>query len=213
MDKNKYEIIRLGMERTAENLRKNNFYAECAENREEACEIVRGLISEEMMISVGGSVTLFETGIIDMLKNGNYNYLDRYAGNLSFEETKEIFRKSFYCDAYLCSANAITERGELYCVDGNGNRAAAMIYGPDSVIVIAGYNKIVKDINEAETRLKLMAAPANAVRLHKNTPCAVIGRCVNCSSEDRICSDYVVFSRQQKKDRIKVILVGEELGY
>lgn len=114
----------------------------------------------------------------------------------------------------ICSsANAITENGELYNVDGNSNRVAALVYGPDSVIVVAGYNKIVPDIDAAVQRVKKVAAPINAVRLHCETPCAKVGECMNCHSEGRICCNYVVSAQQRHKNRIKVVLVGEELGF
>lgn len=215
MDKNKYEIIRLKMERTAEALRKNNIYCECVENCDEALDVISSLINEGDTVSVGGSMTLFEAGVIDMLRNGDYAFLDRYQNGLSPEEINEVFAKSMTCDAYFTSSNAITEKGELYNVDGTGNRVAAMIWGPKSVIVVAGYNKIVKDLDEAKKRVAEIAAPANAIRLGMGTPCTEIGKCVNCASEKRICATAVTIGHQMPKfkDRIKVILVGEELGY
>lgn len=215
MDKNKYDIVRLRMERCAEALRNNNIYCECAENCEEALDIIAGILKTGDTVSVGGSVTLFEAGIITLLRSGLYNFLDRYSNELTLEEKERIYKDSFTVDHYFMSANAITEKGELYNVDGTGNRVAALIYGPKSVIVVAGYNKIVRDLDEAKKRICETAGPANAVRLSRNTPCTQIGKCVNCQSDDRICSYAVTVSRQMKanKDRIKVILVGEELGY
>ena len=215
MDKNKYEIVRLRMERCADALRKNNIYCECAENCEEALDIITGLINPGDTVAVGGSMSLFESGVITLLRSGSYNFLDRYTPGITKEEKDEIYAKSFSADHYFMSSNAITEKGELYNVDGNGNRVAALIYGPKSVIVVAGYNKIVRDIDEAKKRVCEIAAPANTVRLGINTPCSQIGKCVNCQSDSRICSHTVVTSHQgiAFKDRIKVILVGEELGY
>ena len=114
---------------------------------------------------------------------------------------------------YITSTNAVTENGELYNVDGRANRVAAMLYGPLSVVVIAGYNKIVRDLEEAEMRVKETAAPMNCVRLKRGTPCTVTGKCMDCNSEGRICADKVVMTRQMAKGRVKVILVAEELGY
>ena len=213
MDKNKYEVIRLKMERTAEALRRNNMYCECADSAEEALEIVKELINDGDTVAVGGSMSLFESGVIKMLGEGRYNYLDRHREGITREEAREIYVRSFDADVYLTSTNAVTEQGELYNVDGNGNRVAAMIYGPKSVIVIAGYNKIVKNLDEAKTRVEETAAPANAVRLNTATPCVKTGKCMHCMSDDRICADTVIMSRQRTKNRIKVILVGEELGY
>lgn len=215
MDKNKYEIIRLKMERCAEALRKNNMYCECVENTEEALDVISTLIHPGDTVALGGSMSLFEAGVIDMLRNGTYNFLDRYETGLSKEQINEIYEKSFSADVYFMSSNAITEKGELYNVDGNGNRVAALVYGPKSVIVVAGYNKIVKDVEEARKRVCEIAAPANAVRLNTNSPCTQTGRCVNCMSDLRICATTVITGHQMPKfkDRIKVILVGEELGY
>ena len=156
---------------------------------------------------------MFETGIIEHLRIGRYNFLDRYMDGLSRTQIEEIYRKSFFTDTYLTSTNAITEDGELYNVDGNGNRVAAMIYGPKSVIVVAGINKIVKNVDEAVERVRRVAAPANSIRLNKNTPCTKTGYCANCRTDDRICCTYTVFGQQREKNRIKVILVGESLGY
>ena len=213
MDRNKYEIIRLSMERTAEALRRNNYYAVCADNCDEAMEILENLMDENSTVAVGGSMTLFETGIIDYLRSGRFEFYDRYEEGLTKEQINDVHRKAFFCDCYVTSTNAVTENGELLNIDGRGNRVAAMIYGPESVIVVAGYNKIVKDIDAAYSRVKEIAAPANAIRLNCKTPCAATGKCSDCKSDTRICSDIVIMGRQGQKDRIKVILVGEELGY
>ena len=213
MDKNKYEIIRLKMESTANALRANNFYVECAENREEALEIVEGLLDEGMTIAVGGSVTLSEVGILDLIRDEKYEFFDRYAEGITPAEMAAVYRKAFTCDTFICSSNAVTEKGELVNIDGNGNRVSAMIFGPESVIVIAGYNKIVEDEAAALERIKNIAAPANCVRLGRETPCAESGKCRSCRADGRICSSKVTLGWQTKKDRIKVILVGEELGY
>ena len=151
--------------------------------------------------------------MIDYLRSGKYKFLDRYVEGLSKDDLKKLYRDTFSADVYFTSTNAITEKGELYNVDGNGNRIAAMLYGPDKVIVIAGVNKIVRDIEEAVMRNERISAPANCKRLNRNTPCVKVGHCVNCSSEERICSEYTVIKRQGNKDRIHVIFLNEELGY
>ena len=210
MDKNKYDIIRLKMERTAEALRDNNMYCECVDSTEEALEIIESLMNEGDTVTVGGSMTLFEAGVMELLRNGNYNFLDRYAEGA---DVQGIYEAAFTSDVYLMSSNAITENGELYNVDGNGNRVAALTWGPKSVIIVAGYNKIVKDLDEAAARVKDIAAPANATRLGCETPCTKVGHCMNCASQRRICATTVICARQRVPNRIKVILVGEELGY
>lgn len=201
------------IQRTMENLEKNNMKVFFVKNKEELISKVKEIIKEGETISVGGSITLFETGIIDLLKSGKYNYLDRYKENLTPKDIKEIYRKSFFADSYFVSSNAITENGELYNVDGTGNRVAAMIYGPDKVIVIAGTNKIVKDVDEAIERNEKISAPMNTKRLNKNTPCAKVGYCMHCKSKERICNEYTLIRYQREENRIYVILMDEELGY
>lgn len=212
MDKNKRLVDELKINRTIEALRKNNMEGFLVNTREELIDKIDELVKEGSKISCGGSMTLFEYGIIDHLRSERYDFLDRYKVGLSKEEIKNIFRESFFCDAYFTSSNAITEDGELYNVDGNGNRVAAMLYGPDKVIVIAGVNKIVKDINEAISRVKNCVAPANAMRLNKKTPCVKLGKCIDCKSEDRICREYTVIKRPVP-NRIYVIFINEDLGY
>lgn len=213
MDENKKFVLDKKIERTIENLGKNNMDACYVQNSDEMLQKVKELLSEGDTVSVGGSMTLFETGLIDLLRSGDYNFLDRYADGLTPSSIKNIYRESFSANAYIASSNAVTENGEIYNVDGTGNRVAAMIYGPDSVILLVGINKIVKDIDAAVERNRRYAAPANAKRLNRNTPCASLGYCTDCSSPDRICSNYVVLRKQQLQGRIKVIIVGEELGY
>ena len=179
---------------------------------EELINKIEELVDADSKVSFGGSMTLFETKVMEHLRSGRYELLDRYKEGLTQKEIKEIFGKSFFCDAYFTSTNAITEEGELYNVDGNGNRVAAMIYGPDKVIVIAGVNKIVKDINEAIYRVENFVAPANAKRLDKKTPCTVTGKCINCSSPERICREYTVI-RKPVPNRIFILLLNENYGY
>ena len=213
MDNSIKSVLEKQVQRTMDNLVKNNMMAFYVENKAQVVEKVAELIKEGELVAVGGSMTLFETGIIEQVRIGRYNFLDRYMDGLSRTQIEEIYRKSFFTDTYLTSTNAITEDGELYNVDGNGNRVAAMIYGPKSVIVVAGINKIVKNVDEAVERVRRVAAPANSIRLNKNTPCTKTGYCANCRTDDRICCTYTVFGQQREKNRIKVILVGESLGY
>lgn len=216
------EIIRLRMEKTKNALENNNMTAYTVKTKEEAADIVRSLLKKGDVIASGGSVTLNQCGITDIIKSPDYIYLDR--NSVAPDKTAEIFRKSFSADVYLCSSNAITENGELYNVDGNSNRVAAIAYGPKSVIIIAGYNKIVRNIEEASNRVKKTAAPANTVRLQCDTYCSKSGECAaftkesqditsGCSSDERICCNFLISSKQRHKGRIKVILVAENLGF
>lgn len=213
MDKNTEWVMEQKVKRTIENLEKNNMDAYFAQDEKALVEKISEFVTDGDTVSVGGSMTLFETGVIEFLRKGKFNFLDRYKEGLTAADTKDIFRKSFLADAYFVSSNAVTEKGELYNVDGNGNRVAAMLYGPDKVIVIVGVNKIVKDVDEAIKRTKGCAAPANTKRLNRNTPCTKVGYCVECSSDERICNDYVLMRRQAQKGRVKVIIVGKKLGY
>ena len=211
------------MGKTALALNKNNMQTFIVSTKEEALRKVTELMQKGTSVSMGGSMTLKECGIADLLASGDYEFLDRSKAK-NDEEKLEIYRKSFFCDTYLSSSNAITLNGELYNVDGNSNRVAAMLYGPKQLIVVAGYNKIVENIDEAVIRVKEKAAPPNCERLNIDTFCRKQGKCVSltkeksfmcdgCASDGRICSSYVVMSHQRIKDRVKVILVGEELGY
>ncbi len=221
MDKNTDFVISKRVERVMENLRKNNMEAYFAEKASQVVPIIESLLNEGDTVTVGGSMSLFESGVIDFLRSGKYNFLDRNRPGITPQEVQEIYRQAFYADAYLCSCNAVTEKGELYNVDGNSNRVAAIMYGPKSVIMVVGYNKIVRDIDEAVMRVKTMAAPANCRRLSCDTYCYHVGECMGadgdladgCQTEARICCNYVVSAKQRIKGRIKVILVGEPLGY
>ncbi len=224
MDQNAKTITEKRILRTIDALEKNNMQAFYAEDKCKAVELVKSLIEKGATVSFGGSVSLAESGVLELIKSGDYNLLDRSREGITPEEIQKIYRDTFSADVYLCSSNAITENGELYNVDGLGNRVAAITFGPQSVIIVAGYNKIVADLDEAADRVKRIAAPANCLRLSKDTYCAACGGCISlkdgkaemtdgCNSADRICRSYVVTAKQKDKNRIKVILVGEELGY
>ncbi|KUO74092.1 MAG: hypothetical protein APF77_00660 [Clostridia bacterium BRH_c25] len=213
MDQHTKFVVDARVKRTIENLENNNISAYRVETEEETLKKIEELIPAGSTVGLGGSMTLFEVGAIDFLRKGNYEVLDRYKEGLTPAEMKEIFRKSFFADAYLTSSNAITENGELYNIDGNGNRVAAMLYGPDRVIVIVGINKLVKDVDQAILRVKETAAPANNKRLNKNNPCTKVGYCMDCNAEERICNEYTLIRRQGVKGRIHIIIVNKELGY
>ena len=201
------------IDRTIKNLEKNNMKGYFAHNNDELFDIIKNIAKEGEIVSVGGSMTLFETEVIELLRSGRYDFLDRYKDNLTPDDLKEIYRKSFSADTYFSSANAITEEGEIYNVDGRGNRVAAILYGPDKVILIVGVNKIVKNIDEAIERNKTISGPANGKRLNTNTPCAKVGYCTNCNSDDRICCEYTVIKRQRVVNRIHIIFINDSLGF
>lgn len=213
----------MNIEKTIEALKSNRMDVYHVRTAEEAKTLALSMIPEGSTCVNGGSVTLAETGIIDALKNGNYNYVDRMIPDLTQEQKDEAMRAAFGADFYLSSANAITEDGELYNVDGNSNRVAALLWGAKNVIVVAGVNKLVKNLDEAVLRVKTVAAPKNAVRLSCNTPCAKLGHCISlernggmtdgCKTPARICANFTVMAYQRHVNRVKVILVDESLGY
>lgn len=160
----------------------------------------------------GGSVSLQETGIMDWLKESECKVIDRSAYS-NDEELKEIKAQMVNADYFLMSTNAITMDGELVNIDGHANRVSFLCYGPENVLVITGMNKVVTDVETGIKRVRDIASPPNALRLNKNTPCAKNGRCGDCYCEDCICSQIVITRRSSVKGRIKVILVGEDLGF
>ncbi len=196
--------------------------ATCVAEKRDVAVLVKSLLHTGDTVAVGGSATLFETGVIDLLHSGEYRFLDRYAAGLTPEQQLSVLQESLAADVYLCSSNAVTRAGELYNVDGRANRVAALAFGPRSVIVVVGCNKIVDDLSAAVHRVKTVAAPLNAKRLGCQTYCAVNGVCKaadsdrytdGCGSPDRICSHYLICGKQRIRDRIHVILVGEPLGF
>lgn len=213
MDHNVLWYIEKQVNRTIENLKKHNMQGLYVKDELELIDLLTELIPENSVVGVGDSITLFETGVIDFIRKGNYIFLDKYKAEITSEEKKEIYIKNFTADTFMCSTNALTEEGELYNIDGNGSRVGPMIYGPKQVILITGINKIVKDLEAAEKRVRNYSAPIDAKRLNKKTPCVSLGYCVNCKSPERICNDFVVISGQFIKNRIKVIIVGKQLGY
>lgn len=223
-DENVKKIKMIKIKKTAEALEKNNMQTFIAEKKEDIVPIVKKLLNDGDTIAMGGCMSANESGVTELVKSGSYKFLDRSAPGLTPKDITDIYRAAFTRDVYIASANAVTENGELYNVDGNSNRVAAILYGPKSVILIVGYNKIVGNIDEAITRVKNVAAPINCVRLGIDNYCAKTGSCVSlakkgsdmcdgCGSEGRICRNYVVMASQRIKNRIKVILTPEDLGY
>lgn len=163
-------------------------------------------------ISWGGSETLEEIGLLDDLKASDFILYDRHSVTTQEQKTA-MYSKIVSADYFFMSSNAITLDGQLVNIDGLGNRVACLIAGPKNVIIIAGMNKIVTDVNTGMERVRNMAAPPNAVRLGSKTPCAELGRCANCLVDDCLCCEIVITRKSRIPGRIKVILVGEELGY
>lgn len=182
------------------------------ENSEEALLTARRFLTPGCSISWGGSETLKEIGLLDELMASDYILYDRNTAKTS-EEKSLLYSKIVTSDYFFMSSNAITLDGQLVNIDGAGNRVACLITGPKNVIIIAGMNKIVTDATTGIERVRNMASPPNAVRIGANTPCAELGKCANCLVDDCICCEIVITRKSRIPGRIKVILVGEELGY
>jgi len=199
-------------ERTIQALKKNNFEGLYVSNSKAALEEVMKRIPDGASVGIGGSVTLAQIGLLDALKNRKIQFIWPQQQAKSDEERLELFRKCFSTDVFLSSTNAVTEDGRLYNVDATGNRAGAMFIGPKKTIIVCGVNKIVKDLEAAEKRVREWTAPQNAKRLGKKTPCVETGVCSDCSSPDRICNIYVSLAKKPVRTEVIVILVGENLG-
>ena len=205
-----YENVAATIIKNLEKRRMNGFY--CAD-KESAIAKVLELIPAGSSVGWGGSMTLKENGFFDALADANaYQIIDRDTAKTK-EEEKKIYSDICAANVFLMSTNAITLEGELVNVDGRGNRVSFLCYGPDKVIVVAGMNKVVTDVEDGIKRVRNMAAPPNCVRLNKKTPCAITGACADCYSPDCICAQTVVTRLSFYPGRINVILVGEELGY
>jgi len=200
------------VERTIQALKKNNLEALYVPDAKVALEEVMKRIPDGATVGVGGSVTLAQIGLLDALKNRKIQLIWPLQQARSDEERLELFRKSFSSDVFLSSTNAVTEDGRLFNVDATGNRVGAMFIGPKKTIIICGVNKIVKDLEAAEKRVREWTAPQNAKRLGKKTPCVETGVCSDCSSPDRICNIYVTLAKKPARTEVIVILVGENLG-
>ncbi len=212
MDENKQRLIDIQCEQCKNALSANGFHADIAEDAEAACRIVNDIIKDGDVVCDGGSQTLWESGIIAMLEQRNILFHSHNRPFASRAESDAEARKAFSADVFLASANAITQNGEIINVDGHGNRVSAMIFGPKKVILVVGYQKITADEACAFERIRRIAAPANCIRLHRETPCAKLGICRDCHNKDRICSSYVKLAYDNEQ-RIHVIIVKQQLGY
>jgi len=217
MDKPVDNYWRLRLEEVKAALEGNNFEAHVVSDVDRA----RGLVLDDILpgtgarsVSWGGSMTLIATGLVDVLKGRpDLEVLDTFDGSLSREEMVELRRRALLVDLVITGTNAVTERGQLVNLDGIGNRVAAITFGPRHVIVLVGRNKVVSGLEEAMLRIKSYAAPVNAMRLDKKTPCVKTGSCEECESIDRICNSWAITEKSSPKGRIKVILINDDLGF
>jgi L-lactate utilization protein LutB len=198
-------------------LERNNFEAFLADNTAKAKEIVQKEIlvkTGAKSVSWGGSLTFTSTGLYDAMKNHpELEVLDVFDKGLSDEQKVELRRRALLVDLFITGTNAVTETGKLVNLDMYGNRIAAITFGPKHVVILMGRNKIVPDVDEAMFRIKNYAAPINAMRLDKKTPCVKTSYCEDCKSPDRICNTWTITEKSFPKGRIKVVLINEDMGF
>ncbi len=199
--------------RAIEKLEAHDFKAIYLRDRESAVEEVLRQVSPKQRIGTGGSVTIRELGILERLEAQGHSLYNHWKPGLSKEVVLEIRKSQMTSDCFLSSVNAITLNGELVNIDGIGNRVNSIHFGPGKVILVAGFNKIVEDIQEAIKRIRNVSAPLNARRLNIDVPCARLGKCVDCNSPNRICRIISIIERRPSLTDILIIIVGEELGF
>ena len=201
------------LQKTIENLRRNHMGGHVVQNKEELHALLCTLLPQGATVGCGDSVTLEDTGVLQLVRRGPYTFYDKYQPGLTKEQKREIYLKNFDADVFLTGVNAVTQDGRLFNIDGNGSRVAPMLYGPRRVIVVAGTNKLVPDVQQAIVRARQVAAPLDAKRLCKDTPCTKLGRCIDCRHPQRICNDFVLIAGQFQAGRIQVIFIEGVFGY
>ena len=200
-------------ERTIKALKKNRIPASFFSTKEQATARIMEMIPPGSTVGIGGSVTLWQMGLIDEVKKRGFTVLNPFDPKLNGEESLELRRKALVSDVFLVSTNAVTEEGELFNIDATGNRAGAMFFGPKKVIVIAGTNKIVSNLDEAIIKVREKTAPINAKRLGIDAPCVQTGQCQDCNSPGRICNIWVTIAKKPRLTVLEVVLIGETLGF
>lgn len=209
MNPNKYKRNELLAEKVIAGLESRNMTGYYAADKEAALKKALEIITEGSSVTMGGCQSAREIGLVDALKEGNYNFIDRD----NYEDKREAMLLAYDADFFLSSANAMTEDGIIINIDGNSNRVSAIAQGPKKVVFIVGMNKVCKDVDGAMKRARNIAAPTNAQRFGLSTPCAKTGSCMDCKSPDTICCQFLMTRFSKHADRIHVILVNEELGY
>ena len=195
------------------NLNNNNMAGYFVNDKKELIDLLQKLIPTHTTVGCGDSITLEDTGVFDFLREGDFIFYDKHESGLTSADKRKLYLKNFSADTFISGTNAITKDGKIFNIDGNGSRVAPMIYGPNQVILVAGINKIVENLETAIYRTRQIAAPLDAIRLNKETPCAKLGKCVDCNHPQRICNDFVLITGQFQKKRIKVIIINQKLGF
>jgi hypothetical protein len=201
------------MAEAAASLEKNGIPTAVFEGREEALAYLQQEAGNAETVGFGGSMSLAELGLIDLMEKSGKKTLVHGRRGLSFEERRSVMQEQLNCALFFTSTNALTLGGHLVNIDATGNRVGAMMFGPKRVIVVAGSNKISADLESALKRVKEVACPPNARRLGYNTPCAVTGMCSDCNSPERICRVTTIIERKTRATDLRVCLINENLGY
>ena len=202
-----------------EKLGDNNISAFYVEDRKQALEKVMSMIPKGSIVGFGDSLTLRQLGVVEAVAQGDYTFLNPWKPGISVEESIRVKKRALTSDVFVTGTNALTLDGKIVNVDGHGNRVAAMLFGPDKVIIVVGVNKIVSNVEDALRKIKNQTAPAN-VKRHSEfdpmPPCGTTGVCSDCISPWRICNKTVIIERQYNNKKYKpvitVVIVGEELG-
>ena len=209
MDDNMHKRNRLLAEKVIKGLTSRNMQGYYADTKEEALSRALSLIPTGATVTMGGGMSVWQIGLVDALKRGDYHFIDR----AECTDPREAMLAAYDADVFLASTNAITEDGILVNIDGNANRVSAIAYGPKKVVMIVGINKVCCDQDAAMKRARSVAAPINAQRFGLNTPCSKTGACADCKSADTICCQFLITRFSRHPGRIHVILVNDDLGY
>jgi len=203
----------VNIQTTIDSLKRGNMAGYFVSGKTELIELLQSLIPSGATVGNGDSVTLEQMDVFDFLRKGDYTFHDKFEPGLTSGEKRTLYLKNFSAHTFITGTSAVTMDGKLFNIDGNGSRVAPMIYGPEQVIVVIGTNKIVPNLEAAIERTRQIAAPLDAIRLKKDTPCVKLGHCIDCNHKQRICNDFVLITGQFIENRIKVIIVDETLGY
>lgn len=212
MNENVFKRNELLAQKVIKGLESRNMSGYYAANKEDALKLALELIPEGSSVTMGGAMSAREIGLVDAVKSGKYNFIERENASTP-EEKRKATMEGYDADYFFSSANAMTEDGVIVNIDGNSNRVSMIAHGPKHVLFIVGMNKICDDVDGAMKRARNVAAPINAQRFDINTPCKKTGSCMNCKSPDTICCQFLITRYSKHEGRIHVILVNEQLGF
>jgi L-lactate utilization protein LutB len=201
------------MKRVKQALERNGIKTYVAKTGDEARRKALSLIRKGATVGIGGSRTSEEIGLLDALRSGDYCLYDQYAPGLNLANSYEVRKEGTHAEYFVSGSNAITDDGKIVNIDGMGNRLAGFCFGTEKVIIVAGRNKIVADVDAAIDRVRNVAAPMNARRFGLDTPCVKSGKCSDCASPERICNLTLIIEKQKTKGRTTVILINKDLGF